>query len=472
MGKSEKSEYFHLVQNLDKKECFVGEPVVFTFSWYIGKKPHNIHINVPVLENKNFEQENVGKSQKLFEIGSQKVIIDELREEFKNKLYTVVRFKRALIPLKSGILKIAPSAVSCQVLTGYKRKRGFDSFFDDDFFKTGVYKKQVTTSEALLLHVKELPTENQPENFQGYIGAYTLSISASTTEVNIGDPIILKIAIEGSEYLKNIECPDLRKQKAFKDFKISSENTPGKIENGKVIFEKTIRARHAQIKKIPPVELHYFDSKKKQYSIAKSNAIPLIVKQTKIITSKDARGYKKIGSTKNEITSVNEGIAHNYEDLSVLENQKFGLLTLLEDTKLIVLFLFPFGAYLSLLFFSLYKNKINSNPQLVKKKQAYGNFIKNIKQLHTKEDFYNNLLVYIREYISDKLQLCSVSITYNEAKQYLEKYKVPEEVLQDLKKIFDQCEAAQYGGGSFAGQDNEAIEIIKNTITTLDKKIG
>ena len=182
----------------------------------------------------------------------------------------------------------------CEALEGYrKRKSPFGDRFGDDFFSDffnrgsqGVYRKKVIESNALSLKVLDVPEEGKPENFAGHIGTYRIYAQASPTEVNVGDPITLQVALSGPVYLNHVTLPPLGEQKALsKDFKIPDERAAGKTVGGsKKVFTQTIRAMRQSVDEIPAIELPYFDTETAQYRIAKTEPIPIHVRPTKIVT--------------------------------------------------------------------------------------------------------------------------------------------------------------------------------------------
>jgi hypothetical protein len=105
------------------------------------------------------------------------------------------------------------------------------------------YTKQ--TRKHYTLEINDLPQTDKPDTFYGLVGSYTITANAAPTQVNVGDPITLKIKIGGSQYLKPVQWPSLEQiPEIASSFKIPSEYADGEIEDGAKLFTQTIRANN------------------------------------------------------------------------------------------------------------------------------------------------------------------------------------------------------------------------------------
>jgi hypothetical protein len=264
---------FKLRLTLSKDHCYVGEPLILMVTWYIGKDVQDFSFTMPLLDDDTFYFANpevdTQSSKKLYRIpiGNDEVIGEKGQGVLENREYVTITFKKALIPKRSGQIAIEPATVVCSALAGYERQRSlfnddfFSRFFDDDFFgssRRGVYKKVVVPSNSLTLDIADLPKEGQPANFSGHVGAYSITASATPTEVNVGDPITLTISLSGPEYLDHVELPGLNGQpQLVRDFKVPKERATAEIIGSTKVFTQTIRALRSDVDNIPPIELPY-----------------------------------------------------------------------------------------------------------------------------------------------------------------------------------------------------------------------
>ena len=333
------SEDFKLRMSLSERKAYVGQPVTLTTTWYVGKDVREFSFNVPALDDDRFDvvgsdpvvDPNRRDRYVRIPLGDGQLIGEKGQGSLDGKDYLTVRFRRTLIPKQAGNIALPKATVTCQTLKGYSqnRRRGAaGDFFGSDFFGMGrraVYETAVVPSNRPVLQVLELPSTGRPAGFSGLVGKYKIAAEATPVEINVGDPITLTVKISGPPYLGNVRLPPLATQNRLnRDFKIPQERAPGIVKLGAKVFTQTIRARHSEINRIPPIELSYFDPDSGRYQRAETDAIPLSVASAKIVTARDAEGLAIGGSLQTELESLEGGIAANYEDFDALRVQAYG----------------------------------------------------------------------------------------------------------------------------------------------------
>jgi len=112
--------------------------------------------------------------------------------------YNVLIFRTAATAARTGDLTLGPA--ECQLtlripIPGQPRRRSiFDDFFGGP---PPQLRPTLLQTDAQSMRVLPLPTENVPENFNGAVGTYALSMTAGPTNLVVGDPITVKIQISG-----------------------------------------------------------------------------------------------------------------------------------------------------------------------------------------------------------------------------------------------------------------------------------
>lgn len=476
------SEYFHLEFSTSKNTYYLGEAILFEVTWYITKDVKNFLFHIPVFQDGRFFQESpqvkIGNPKEYYtlQIGNEKIIAQQKSAQWKGSSCMTLSFQRVLIPKEVGEIEIEKGTVSCDAIVGYKKRNSiFDD--DDDFMSSFTGRKEVTQkfvipSNSLRLKILDLPKEGKPESFHGHIGKYQIETQANPVEVNVGTPITLTIRVSGPEYLENVGLPPLSSLSLnlSQNFKIPKEISDGKVEGNAKVFTQTIRALNSQVTEIPALELSYFDTNSNAYRIARSNPIPLKVQETKIITISDAEG-KEGDTIKNELETLAEGIAFNYEDMSVLDRHNYSLATFMELPWLLVLCL-PFFGYFTLAITVFYRRKTTSDPVYARAKAAYRVFQNRFKELSRpgmkRKDFYPALLCAIREYLSSKLRVQGAGFVYADFEKILKERLVCQDVLQKLKKVFQDCEDACYSG---VAEEMAEFDSVQRDIQELAKEL-
>ncbi|MBN1627619.1 MAG: protein BatD [Deltaproteobacteria bacterium] len=466
------TEDFKLRLSLSGTSCYVGEPVILTVIWYIGKDVRDFSFTLPVLSNDSFRFDDVEASGQQagdvyrIPIGSGEVAGVKGRGTLDGKEFTTITFQKVLIPVKSGNITIEPAVVSCSALTGYQRQRNrFNDGFFDDFFssaRTGIYETVVVPSNSPVLRIMDLPENGRPADFAGHIGRYTISADAVPVEVSVGDPITLTLRLTGPEYLANVDMPALEKQPALtRDFKMPSERASGEISGRSKVFTQTIRPLRPDVKEIPAIELPYFDTETRTYRIAKTEPIPLVVRETRVITAMDAEGnddYVKAGS---EIESLDQGIAFNYEDTSVIEDTAAGEVYTFRSPLIKGLVLSPPFIYLLLLSGVYFYRNRNSDSGKVRSRKAYSRLSSSMKAVRhsaSMRDSCAMVLDAMRNYLGDKLNMPGKALTFNDVKGRLSDGGLDQKTISDLDILFRQCEEGRYAGAMEHGDAAPLVE--------------
>ena len=268
VAEPEATDDFHLELKFSKTNFYVGEPVILTVVWYLGKDVESVTFNLPILQDEAFTfldpkaDQDPRKQYFQIQIGGANVLAEKGTGVYNGREYTTLSFRKVLFARKPGSFETPEATVSCKALVGYsarqQRRSPFDGFFDDDFFnpgRKGLYKTFVTRSHPVVLTALALPEEGKPAGFAGWVGRFQVEASASPTEVSIGDPVTLTVSVSGSEYLDHVELPALaRDPEIEKDFKIPEEMAAGVVRGDVKQFTQTLRPKSADVKAIPPIK--------------------------------------------------------------------------------------------------------------------------------------------------------------------------------------------------------------------------
>jgi hypothetical protein len=469
---------------LSKEHCYVGEPVTFTVKWYLRQDVRAFSFLIPLFEKTNWfhfidPQVDQKSSKKYYRIplADGEVVAEQGQDSFEGSTYSTITFSKILIPKKSGVIEIDPATVSCEILTGYRNSRNRNPFGDDFFAgvfggRQGVYKNVVAPSNRLQLEVSNVPVQGKPANFTGHIGQYKIQAEAAPLAVSVGDPITLTISLTGPEYLEYVTMPPLTDQKNFvKDFKIPSDRSIGEIHGKTKVFTQTIRALRSDIDQIPAVELPYFDTTTGEYKTARTKPIPISVKETRVITALDAEGQALPVSNGSEVETWTKGIAFNYEDLSVLKNQRLGLLVIKSPLWISGLLLPPILYLVILLFTSIIRKK-QADPKAVRAKKAYAKLKADLKKYKNSDSGQlkiDRILEALRHYLGARLQISEKAIVFNDVHSILAEKGVSEELLISLKSVFDTCESDRYSGLSGLGGTADYQTLSEKILNTAKK---
>ncbi len=486
------SDDIKLKLHLSKNRCYVGEPITLTLTWCLGSDVRGFNFSFPLLRDTDkfyfFDPEidmNSKKGYYRIPLEDREVIGEKGRVSLDGKNYATITFSKVLIPKQADKIKIGPATVTCDVLSGYQRQRNryndfFSDFFNDDFFgrrRRGVYKKFVAPSNSINLQVLQVPSEGRPPDFAGHVGVYKIQADAQPTEISVGDPITLKVTLSGPDYLDHINLPPLEKQaKLGRDFKMPQERAPGETLGKTKVFTQTIRALSADVKEIPPIELPYFDTRTGKYKLARTKPIPLKVKSARVVTALDAEGVAAAPvSASSEVETWTKGIAHNFEDKSVVENQLNNPVLWFISPAGMLLIVIPPVLYL-LLFSGIYIiSRKNADPRAARAKKAGAILIKTINDTQKTDPAgttHDIILKAFRTYLGDKLGIPSGAITFKDVYPRLRAKGVGLKTLDSLQDLFRQYEADRYAGNYGAVDPGSVLKQSLGLAHKLERKLG
>ncbi len=128
------------------------------------------------------------------------------------------------------------------------------------------------------LTVKPLPTAGRPPSFNGAVGVYQLEAHTDARDVRVGDPIPVDLVVRGAGPLEVLAPPRLEEQPALtRNFRVVIDDPGGVVTGSRKTFSLTLRAKHAAVEAIPPIDFAYFDPYAEAYAVARSAPLPLDV---------------------------------------------------------------------------------------------------------------------------------------------------------------------------------------------------
>jgi len=467
------TDQLDLEVTLSEQQCYVGQPVIMTIKFYISADIGDFRFNIPAFNSDAFYVEDPdfsGRQVKEYRlITGMSVFVSQYRVVHKGKDSVLLTFSKVLIPKHSGQIQIEPTTVSADVAVGRVRLR--DRFFDDFFSSRKNYKRFMVSSQPLTLSVSPLPQENEPAQFYGLVGRYTISSSATPTKVSVGDPITLTIKVGGSKYLTPVRWPALEKvPELAANFKIPTQKASPTIQNAYKVFTQTIRANNDKITEIPPIPLAFFDADKGEYTVAKSEPIKLKVSPTKILTTNDLEG-RDFAPVNKEVEAIKKGLSANYEGLDVLENMAFSPLAATVSPGYAALWSLPLTALLLSLLIRLFTHTTPEKTALKRRRQAYGKAVSQLKKISSAQpqQWHELLVSTMKQYIGQRFDKMAGSLTADDCHEIIANTTQDIQTADKYRETIAGCEAVRYASADAnvdTGQIKEVIELVR----TIEKK--
>ncbi|WNG34640.1 protein BatD [Archangium violaceum] len=237
---------------LDKKQVYVGEQVTLSLYIYSRVDLSSVDaVTMPKLDG--FWSEDVESPTQLS--GEQRVV-----NGIPYRTYLLRR--RALFPVKSGTLAVTPA--EADITTGFL------------FAGHRVHR----VSNGLEVEVKPLPPGGPKGMPSAHVGEWKLSLDVSQTRVELGQPVTVRVVLDGSGNVKNVTPPRLEAPAAFKvyDPTTTDKVTPNKWKiQGRRVQEYLVMPQRTGSFTLPALEFPYFDPKTGRYEVSRTDPVEITV---------------------------------------------------------------------------------------------------------------------------------------------------------------------------------------------------
>lgn len=445
--------------NVSKTSVYEQEPILVTYKLYTLLDVVQC-ANKKMPDFKGFMKNDIELSQnKQFSY-----------ENFNGKNYgTVVLYQVLLFPQQAGELKIDKAVFDAVIRI--ENKQQVRSIFDD-FFDSYSNVQKTISAPATVVRVNPLPA-NKPANFNGTVGALSMTSSISSENIKANDAVTLKIIISGTGNLKLVQNPDIKFPDGFEvyDPKVNNNfktNTNG--ISGTKIIEYMFIPRHGGVFQIPSAEISYFDIKERAYKTLRTPIYNLNVQKG----SGESNAVVSSYVAKEDVKQLGSDIRFIVTEPIVLEKEKepfFG--TILSW----IIYIIPL--LISTILFFVFQKQIreNANINFVRNKKANKAAQKRLKLAlkllndGKKDLFYEEVMKAVWNYLSDKLTIPVSSLTKENVALELEKLGVEEELIKKFVEILNTCEYARFAPNSGQQEMGNLYETSIETISKLENNM-
>ena len=463
----EKTDFLILDLDVNEKICFVGQAVRVDFDLTVLRNISDMNLNVfqlfplshfTVVPHVPLGQ---GGNKRQIDLGNDVVVdVREDNSRYKNEPSLKYLFSILVIPKYVGTLSGDLPQVVCNVQIGQGR-----------FSK---HQKMMAKAPPISLTINPLPTKGKPDNFKGLLGRYRIETSATPTEISIGDPITLEIKISG-DLLSVVEMPDLSQLSSFMDhFKILKEQSTPKVINGTKVLIQTIRLSDDQVNEVPAIPLSYFDVDKSKYVVVFSKPIPLLVKETRMVTAAQAQGGNvAVGPMVSQVEAIQHGVATNYSGDDLLTNATFSIVSTMRAPLGLTVWVAPFV----LLFMSIMQRfRSSHDPEKLLKRRKGGALSIAVKRLRAlranselgSDDVKRELADLLRDFVADRYDKVGHSLTERDCEKFFKDDAVDQAYIDDFIDSLERSLQSRFAGGASDSSnfDFSAIEANLKALVT------
>ena len=266
---------------VSKDKAYVGEQVKLTYTFYT-------RIASKVLSTE-FPEYNDFWVEKLFDPVGIKFTPESWDDiEIDGYSYKSLKiYEVALFPLQEGVYTL--ESMIMKIETKNKDSSFNRLFWDDPFFDTFSQRTRAKLLVSDPVTIEVSPLSNIPQNFTGAVGEFTINSSLSNSNIDEGSPTVFKVVLNGEGNLSNIGRPKIIFPDDIDVFEgeTKAEKNISDDFSGSIIWEYNLIPRKNGIFMIDAIEIPYFNSVTKSWSIASSKDIKLNVNKSTIFDSSD-----------------------------------------------------------------------------------------------------------------------------------------------------------------------------------------
>lgn len=366
-----------------------------------------------------------------------------------NQPYHLIIFKTTVTPTKTGNLNLGPAQCPLTLVIPKPRAQRRDPFDDPfGFFSQRAELRQVNlTSEPRTIRVLPLPTANVPLEFNGAVGSYSMTATASPTNVSVGDPVTVKIIISGQGSLDSLNLASFDHWKSFKTYppstKVEATDTLG--VQGRKSFEFAAIPQSADIKALPEIVFSFFDPVTKTYRSLKQGPFPLQVR---------ASASTALPAMVANANGADSGKSEAPQDIANIKTKPGTLVLIQAPLAVKPWFLLIQAIPVILLAVAWARRKqaesLRANPRLSRQIEVERLISRGLPKLKIQaeandaEAFYAQAFRLLQARIGERLNLPAVSITESIINERLVPLGLDENMLKLLRDIFQHCNQARY----------------------------
>lgn len=353
--------------------------------------------------------------------------------------YFLLAFKLTATAARTGSLTFGPVQESLTLQIPIPGQR---SFFGPQYQRRPV----TLTSEAVAMRVLPLPAQNVPEDFNGAIGSYQLSVTAGPTNVGVGDPITVRVQISGRGPIDSLALPPQPQWRDFNTYpataKVEISDALGLV--GAKKFEQVIIPLNHEIKTLPPLRFSFFDPNAKSYRTLTGPVIPLTVRPTGIAAAPPPN-----------LTNAGPGGAAPPADdiLHIkprMELSGVAVPLLVSRPWFLALQGVPALVWLALLAWRKRGESLANNPRLRRQREVTRRVHEGLKELRAlagarqSDEFFATLFRLLQEQLGERLDLPASAITEAVIDERLRGRGLSDDTLKSLHELFQTCNLARY----------------------------
>jgi hypothetical protein len=384
--------------------------------------------------------------------------------------YDTVSFERVLIPTEAGRFDFPASTVQVW---------GAGEPEDSSGRGRWDYDSTVVGSRPLSLLVLPVPLTGRPANYSGLVAdALRLRAEVDPAEMNVGDPVTLSLTLSGPAAIAQAKLPPLESFAGLGEaFILRADSLREQIGEKEKVFRVSLRVKSEEVRELPALEVPYFNTRTGTYQLARSAAVPITVRPTRVLSESDLEGAQPLAALTETAWTVRDwkdGILFNYADTSRLLAREAGVGELARRPAVIGLLAGP-AALLALAALLARRRRAArlaavEGPAPEPQESPPPSRPEGLERLGGAEQ----ALAACRDLLKSRLGLPPGRLIWQDVQAELVARGLEPEVVERTRELFDQHERRRYGGAGLepAEEERALAERAARLTDELDRRLG
>ncbi len=432
--------------SVDKRSCYVGEPVTATFKLY-----SRLESKSDIVKNPGFygfavhDMINLADKRKKTELLNGKTFdVHTIREV---QLYPLQPGKFSIDPMEiSNKVEFSRSEVNRKTEQEIAEGVLAPDYNENFHTNTEVYENTMKT-EAIAVSVKPLPAKSKTDSFTAAVGKFIIHAELKKDEIAKNEQDSMIISVSGEGNFTQITAPVITWPAGIEVFEPVIQDSINRLTiplSGTKTFRYTFVSDKPGAYELPAVSFPFFNPQTEKFETVSTQPLKLQVSYKEKVKDKIAEAKK-----------TSKGFHLNYWRLA-------GIAVL----GLIVIILF--------LVTSKRKTKI-SEPVItqIEQRPSVESFLQPAQMMLVADDsrFYNELSRSIWNYFGNKTKFAGSEMNKNRLNDFLKGANVEQQAINDLMRVLQLCEAGIYTTVVYTEDKSEVLETVRTILLRIDSKL-
>lgn len=445
-------EKLHLVAEVSKRSPYVNEPITIVYKLYFAQNVNPTDVDVvDVPKYNDFWSYNIDIPNRNIDTSI-----------YKGERYNFVEWRKVVLyPQREGKLEIKPLSLDVTVNVPTRKR---------DFFQRVIYTQvpKLVSAGNLIINVKPLPTDGQPDDFSGAVGNFSIDVSTSKKQLKANESLQAKVKISGRGNLRLFGMPNLQTPSVIEQYDPeTSENIRSNLSgmSGSITQSYTLIPQVQGKYPIPSIEFSFFNPSKKTYETIKSS-------EQLVDVTEGPLANRAVNPT------ISQGAVSIDSPFKFIALDTFfvpiNTPTFFRSTLFYLLWGFPLGLVLLYVVYARRKQKQLGDIEGIRMRTANRMARKYLSEakrnLKNSEEFYVALERALHNYLKAKLKMETSDFTKEKIKNILSQIGVEESLVNDFVSVLENCEFARYTPSSIKAMEQDFANTAK-MITQIDKQL-